>query len=127
MEQGFIVEFEPAGNRQRADGLLDFPASGQEHEAFGEIWPFDHLDDPICSRLHGLDEKRLVAAIDDYGFNPRAKADQPLDQRDAAVLIPRFRGGRLWTLAGVIATASSRPPLSTAIWRLRPSTFLPAS
>ena len=59
MEQGFIVEFEYAGDRQRADGLLDFPASAHEHEAFGEIRPFYHLDDPICSRLHGLDEKRL--------------------------------------------------------------------
>src|SRR3712207_6330277 len=29
--------------------------------------------------------------------------------------------------AGVTATASNRPPLSTATWRLRPRIFLPAS
>jgi hypothetical protein len=64
MEQCFIVDFEPAGDCQRADGLLGFPALGQEHEAFYEIGAFDNLDDPICGCPHGLYEKRLVAAID---------------------------------------------------------------
>ena len=54
MEKGFIIELKPAQDRQCPDGLLDFPSFGQEHEAFGEIRPFDDLDDTICGRLDGL-------------------------------------------------------------------------
>ena len=38
-----------------------------------------------------------------------------------------FAASRSWTLAAVISTVSSRPVTSTAMCRLRPCTFLPAS
>ena len=34
---------------------------------------------------------------------------------------------RSWTLAAVTSTITSRPIVSTTMWRLRPLTFLPAS
>ena len=40
MEQGFIIDLETARDREGADGLLDFPSFGQEHEALGEVRPF---------------------------------------------------------------------------------------
>ena len=93
MEKGFIIELKPAQDRQRPDGLLDFPSFGQEHEAFGEIGSFDDLDGTICGRLDGLYEECLVTAIDDDGLDPWTQAHQPLHQRDSAVLVLDVGGG----------------------------------
>ena len=87
MDKCFVVDFEAAGDRQRTDALLDFPALRQKDEAFGEIRSFDNFYNPSACCLDRLDEAFLVTPIDDNGLDPGAEFHKPSHQWYAASLI----------------------------------------
>src|SRR5215213_5809377 len=100
---------------------LDDPAAGQHGEALDVVGAFDHLDGQ-CQDLAGPDDQpsRIAAVGPDQADRgePAAKLGQ---------VSSRYAASRSWMPAMVTTTASSSPPVSTAMWRLRPLTFFPAS
>ena len=85
MDERLVINLETARNGQCADTLFNSPTLGKEDEALGELGALNDLYDTMCPGLNSVDEPILVAAIDDYGFDPGAEPDQPFDQRDTTV------------------------------------------
>src|SRR5438309_2310710 len=102
------------------DRPLDNPSLGKDFKA-DVVQALDDFDDPgagLFRRLGGL--RTLITAV---GIDALDERKQPArsaveDLCDAV---------RSWMLAGWTTTFSSRPSVSTRMWRLRPVTFFPAS
>src|SRR5687768_5827854 len=95
-----VIAGEPTTTADPCEGAFDDPSFRQDNEAV------------------------LVAAAHDLQF-PDARARD--DGRHLAPLIARVADEALNEREAGTLTASSRPSVSVRMWRLRPSTFLPAS
>ena len=104
---------------QPSKGSFHHPSFGQHHKGMQFI-ALDHLNGGFQALLYTIGERLPgVAAIDQHAFNSL----QIRRQRSITCKAPL----RSVTSAVVTATAWGKPCVSTAICRLMPETFLPAS
>ena len=118
----FVITDQSALTHQPAKGALHDPASRQHFETRGSIGTFDNLDrqfgakllDPLSEGFAG------IATIDPQDAEPSEPAQYAGPKTTCAP-------ARSVVLAGVTATPSTSPKVSTNRWRLRPLIRLPAS
>ncbi len=115
----FVVTHEAPPSCHPSEGSLDHPASGQDLEALLVVGsPYDLNDEiEVGSLVHQL--QPIIGAIGEQVLYPGpAFADAIEDGLGAA----------LSEISAVVRlTIKSRPSVSTAMWRLRPTIFSPAS
>jgi hypothetical protein len=100
------------------EGALHHPAAGQHLEGVSVAFA-DHLDGQVEGARGPGHQLAGIAGIRPGEPDVAAAGAQPPQQRLRAVAV--LDG------CGVTTTASSSPRTSTAMWRLRPLTFLPLS
>src|ERR1700691_3971192 len=114
-----IVAHQASPAHHPSEGTFDHPPARQNLEALLVVGPADDLDDKIEIGRFIHQVEPIVGAIGEQMLDPRpALADGTEDHVCSA-------------LAGMSAvvrlTINNRPSVSTAMCRLRPTIFLPAS
>jgi hypothetical protein len=117
----FVIAHQPSLTHQPAEGAFHDPTAWQDGEAGGIVGAFDNLNgqfeaespDPMGEGLTG------VAAIHPQHAQPSEPTQHPAQYH--------FAPSRSVVLAGLTATPSTSPKVSTSKCRLRPLTHLPAS
>src|SRR5579862_9872189 len=118
---GFVITHQSPLVHQPAEGSLYDPAARQDCEAGGGVGAFDDFDGQLGTKCFDPLGEALtsVAAIDPQNAQPGEPAQHPA-QNDCAP-------SRSGVLAGVTATPSTSPKVSTNRCSLRPLIRLPAS
>jgi len=118
----FVVAHQAPLAHQAAEGSFHHPAARQDFEASGVIGAFDDLDGQLGPQFLDSAGERFpsVAAIHPQDAQPGEPAQDPAQHQLCAP-------SRSVVLAGVTATPSSSPKVSTSRCRLRPLIRLPAS
>ena len=116
VEAALVVTDEAASTDHPAEGPLHDPAPWEDMEALW-VGALDDLDEVEERRLvHQL--RAVVARISKEVLEPRPPADGRQDG---------LRARAVGDVGGGEVTISSRPSVSTATWRLRPTIRLPPS
>ena len=119
VQPGFIIAHEPAPACHPAKGMFDHPTSRQYFEAWVFVGSAHDLQHEVSERGFVEQLGAVIGAIGEQVLEPGpALADGIKDG-----LCP----GTVEMSAVVRLTISSRPSVSTAMWRLRPTIFLFAS
>ena len=116
--QAFVVADGAAALADPGKGAFDDPPAGQGVKPFCPGGRHD-VDGDAEGGLCPVGEWAVVAAVGPDVADAVVGLAQALEQGPA--------GGPVLALAAVTSTTSSSPMVSTAMWRLRPATFLPAS
>jgi hypothetical protein len=117
--QPFVVADGAPVARDPGQCALDHPPTGQDLEGVQVTRAIDDLEGELERGLGSGDQLARVAAVGP-GQLDQGKALRRFHSRGLAA-------SRSCTLAAVTSTVSSRPSTPTAMCRLRPCTFLPAS
>src|SRR6266508_4191100 len=100
------------------EGALHHPAARQHLEGVGQA-PADDVDPKAQG---GSRPDHQLARVAGVGQTSRMRRCATRSRHSSG-----WAPSRSWMLAAVTTIASSNPRVSTAMWRLRPLTFLPAS
>ncbi len=119
LEALFVIADETAPARHPSEGAFDGPAAWQDLEARVFVAPADDFDSKIEEGGFVHELEPIIGAISEQMFHP--------GQRLRMLFRMVWAPAESEISAGVRLTMSRRPSVSTAMWRLRPRTFLPAS